>query len=127
MKLNAVCQCRAPSGILTASLPKCVCLLLVAASAALVSGCATASGTVQELQVQTAANRQLLALERQRTSDLLSRQASLQAQLNRKRQVLAGMQSSPSADAAAVSAVQREVQQLEREVAALTRTVSDLE
>ena len=127
MKLNAGCQCRAPSGILTASLPKCVCLLLVAASAALVSGCATASGTVQELQVQTAANRQLLALERQRTSDLLSRQASLQAQLNRKRQVLAGMQSSPSADAAAVSAVQREVQQLEREVAALTRTVSDLE
>ncbi|MEI6340271.1 MAG: hypothetical protein WCQ57_17095, partial [Verrucomicrobiota bacterium] len=82
---------------------------------------------VQELQVQTAANRQLLALERQRTSDLLSRRASLQAQLNKKRQTLAGMQSSPSADAAAVSSVQREVQQLEREVAALTRTVSDLD
>jgi len=127
MRLNAVCQCRAPSGILTTSLPKCVCLLLVAASAALLSGCATASGTVQELQVQTAANRQLLALERQRTSDLLSRRASLQAQLNKKRQTLAGMQSSPSADAAAVSAVRGEVQQLEREVAALTRTVSDLE
>ena len=91
------------------------------------TGCATASGTVQELQVQTAANRQLLALERQRTSDLLSRRASLQAQLNKKRRVLAGMQSSPSADAAAVSSVQREVQQLEREVSALTRTVSDLE
>jgi len=103
------------------------CLLLVPACAVLASGCATASGTVQELQVQTAANRQLLALERQRTSDLLSRRASLQAQLNRKRQVLAGLQSSPSADAAMVSSVKREVQQLEREVAALTRTVSDLE
>ena len=91
------------------------------------AGCATASGTVQELQVQTAANRQLLALERQRTSDLLSRRASLQAQLNKKKQILSGMRSSPSADAAAVSSVQREVQQLEREVAALTRTVSDLE
>jgi hypothetical protein len=91
------------------------------------AGCATASGTVQELQVQTATNRQLLALERQQTSDLLSRRASLQAQLNKKRQTLAGMQSSQSADAIAVSSVQREVQQLEREVAALTRTVSDLE
>ena len=91
------------------------------------SSCATASGTVQELQVQTAANRQLLALERQRTNDLLSRRASLQTQLNKKKQVLSGMLSSPSADAAAVSSVQREVQQLEREVAALTRTVSDLE
>ena len=91
------------------------------------AGCATASGTVQELQVQTAANRQLLALERQRTNDLLSRRASLQTQLNKKKQVLSVMLSSPSADAAAVSSVQREVQQLEREVAALTRTVSDLE
>ena len=96
-------------------------------SAGGLAGCATASGTVQELQVQTAANRQLLALERQRTSDLLSRRASLQAQLNKKKQILSGMLSSPSADAAAVSSVQREVQQLEREVAALTRTVSDLE
>ena len=91
------------------------------------SGCATASGTVSELRVQTAANRQLLAIERQRTSDLLSRRASLQAQLARKRNVLAGLQSSPSADTSAISSVQREVEQLEREVATLSRTVGDLE
>lgn len=107
--------------------PKSIALVFAALWPAFLSGCATASGTVSELRVQTAANRQLLAIERQRTSDLLSRRASLQAQLNRKRNTLAGLQCSPSADAAAISSVQREVQELEREVAALTRTVSDLE
>jgi chromosome segregation ATPase len=105
----------------------CLWLLLTAVAIGGLLGCATASGTVQELQVQTTANRQLLALERQRTSDLLSRRAGLQAQLNRKKQVLAGMRSSPSANATSVSSVQREVQALEREVAALSRTIGDLD
>ncbi len=102
-------------------------IALTAICAVGLSGCATASGTVQELQVQTAANRQLLALERQRTSDLLSRRASLQTQLSTKKQQLTGMLSSPSADSAAVASVQSEVQALEREVAALTRTIGDLD
>lgn len=102
-------------------------LILGCFCAGALSGCATAGGTVRDLQVQTAANRQLLAIERQRTGDLLSRQATLQAQLDRKRKALASLQSSPSADPEAVSSVQSEVQKLEREVAALTRTVGDLE
>jgi len=101
--------------------------VLSAVSSVGLTGCATAGGTVQELQVQTATNRHLLALERQRTGDLLSKRASLQAQLNRKRQALAGMRSSTSSNAAAVSSVQSEVQALEREVAALSRTISDLD
>lgn len=101
--------------------------VLIAVSSIGLTGCATASGTIQELQVQTAANRHLLALERQRTGDLLSKRANLQAQLNRKRQALAGMRSSTSSNAAAVSSVQSEVQALEREVAALSRTIGDFD
>lgn len=107
--------------------PRNLACLIMAASAFCIAGCASAGGTVRELQVQTAANRHLLAIERQRTSDLLGRRASLQAQLDRKRGALAGLQSSSTADPAAVASLQKEIAALEGEVAALTRTVSDLE
>lgn len=97
------------------------------ASAAALSGCATAGSTIRGLQAQTAVNRELLAIERQRTGDLLARRASLQSQIARKRQILSGLESSSSPDGAEVSSIKHEIAQLETEVSALTKTVNEME
>lgn len=102
-------------------------LLALSLAAGLGAGCASTGGTVRELQVQTGINRQLLAIQRQRTNDLLAQRANLQAQIDRSRQRLMGLESSSSADPAVIANVRKEIADREREVAALNRIISEAE